>query len=68
VSAVPHSPQNRWPGVWGAPQLGQLLAIGVPQSPQKRWLTGLAAPQLAHVAVAPTWSVTLRCGPPARER
>ena len=36
-SFVPHVPQNRWPGGFEAPQLGQPEARGDPQSPQNRW-------------------------------
>jgi hypothetical protein len=44
VSAVPQSPQNRFPGEFSAPQFAQRFVNGDPQSPQNFFPVGLSLP------------------------
>jgi hypothetical protein len=47
---VPHSPQKRWPGGFGLPQLGQTDASALPQWPQNFCPAGFSVPQLEQAA------------------
>jgi hypothetical protein len=48
VSAVPQSPQKRFPGEFSAPQFGQRFVNDAPQSPQNFLPAGLSPPHLAQ--------------------
>ena len=45
-SGVPHSPQNRWPGGFEAPQDAHPAASALPQLPQNFWPAGFSVPQV----------------------
>jgi hypothetical protein len=48
-SFLPHVPQNRCPGGFEAPQLGQPEARADPQLPQNRWSADASAPHVEQV-------------------
>jgi hypothetical protein len=48
-SFVPHVPQNRWPGGFVAPHVGQPDASVDPQLPQNRWSALASVPHAAQV-------------------
>jgi hypothetical protein len=52
ASAVPHSPQNFWPGGLGAPHEGHTAASAAPHSPQNFCVGGFSAPQFEQVVTA----------------
>src|SRR6266511_3643759 len=51
--AVPHSPQNLWPGGFAAPHEEQVMARAVPHSPQNFWPAGFSAPHFEQPTHTP---------------
>ena len=52
ASAVPHSPQNFWPGELAVPHEPQTSASAAPHSPQNFWPDGLSAEHRGQIILA----------------